>query len=57
MGLSESSLSTILRPCDHCKIAAKCPCCEIVVDTHDYETESASPSLSATHQRSNLSLQ
>ena len=57
MGLSESSLSTILRPCDHCKVEATCPCCEMFVDTHDYETESASPSLSATHQRSDLSLQ
>ena len=68
MGLSESGLTKILSPCEclsHCKIAAKSPCCtfccddgcEILIDTHDYESESGSPSLSGTHQRSNFSLQ
>ena len=49
MGLSESSLSTILKPFEcltHCKVTAKSPCCkaccgdepcECSVDTHHHE--------------------
>ena len=60
MGLSESVLTTSVSPCaclSHCKIAAKSPCCkfccddgcEILIDTHDYEIGSGSPSLSGIH--------
>ena len=49
MGLTESSLSTILKPFDclaHCKCTAKSPCCkwccngegcELGIDTHEYD--------------------
>ena len=52
MGLSESTLSTILKPFEcftHCKITAESPCCKwccpndsacsLKIDTHDYEME------------------
>ena len=51
MGLTESSLSTILKPFDclaHCKCTAKSPCCKrscgdercmCGVDTHQYDEE------------------
>ena len=51
MGLTESSLSTILKPFDclaHCKCTAKSPCCkwccngegcELGIDTHEYDEE------------------
>ena len=53
MGLTESSLSTILKPFDclaHCKFTAKSPCCKQCcgdgddhcicgIDTHQYEDE------------------
>ena len=53
MGLSESSLSTILKPFEclsHCKITASSPCCkacfdegyQCAIDTHQYESEEAS---------------
>ena len=51
MGLTESSLSTILKPFDclaHCKCTAKSPCCKrscgdegcmCGIDTHEYDEE------------------
>ena len=52
MGLTESSLSTILKPFDclaHCKCTAKSPCCKkcygeddncfCSIDTHQYDDE------------------
>lgn len=50
MGLSESSLNTMIKPFEclsHCKITMKSPCCNwwcnepcsCKIDTHDYEME------------------
>ena len=51
MGLTESSLSTILKPFDclaHCKCTAKSPCCKrscgdegcmCGIDTHEYDND------------------
>ena len=51
MGLTESSLSAILKPFDclaHCKCTAKSPCCKrscgdegcmCGIDTHEYDVE------------------
>ena len=51
MGLTESSLSTILKPfecANHCKCTAKSPCCKrscgdegciCGIDTHEYDAE------------------
>ena len=51
MGLTESSLSTILKPFDclaHCKRTAKSPCCkwccngegcDLGIDTHEYDND------------------